>query len=255
MAIDGKSQSSRAQRRARGIRYLGPSTCPATPGLVGNLSARPHAVLSITIPVKNLTKTSTHEHAIGSLARTRSAPETNALPRPFARAMDRQLAQTLRRGHPPPLAAASPPPTPQDSLSTPKQLPRDNCDRRRPQEEDNSRLKKMSSDLAGKAVSPFLKEHIPGLYAPVGKAAIDDVSAVKDPNTRYCYRHRPDSKCRRAADETKMGFIQRASLARHAAQPPANLPPRNSTASPSPTRKPSPTSGRCSRPPPPSTAS
>jgi F-box/WD-40 domain protein MET30 len=81
---------------------------------------------------------------------------------------------------------------------------RDNCDRRRPQEEDNSRLvKKMPSSLVGKTVSPFLKEHIPGLYAPIGK------KEGGDPNTRYCYRHRPDSKCRRAADESKMGTIQR----------------------------------------------
>ncbi|PFH63220.1 hypothetical protein XA68_16659 [Ophiocordyceps unilateralis] len=92
---------------------------------------------------------------------------------------------------------------------------RDSCDRRRGQDEDKTRLVKMSSHLVGKAVSPFLKEHIPGIYAPISKAALEDAAAdvpvdrAKDPNTRYCYRHRPDSKCRRAADETKMGFIQR----------------------------------------------
>ncbi|PHH86782.1 hypothetical protein CDD83_9762 [Cordyceps sp. RAO-2017] len=120
-------------------------------------------------------------------------------------------------------AFSSPPAAPSQQPS------RDNCDRRRPHGEDNTRLMKMSTDLVGKAVSPFLKEHIPGLYAPVGKGAIeaaDDAASAaaaaaatdadaepparnKDPNTRYCYRHRPDSKCRRAADETKMGFIQR----------------------------------------------
>ena len=81
----------------------------------------------------------------------------------------------------------------------------------------------MPSELLTKTVSPFLKEHIPGLYAPLGKGhkdepaptrrAPDTASAAsaaggKDTNTRYCYRHRPDSKCRRAADETKMGTIQ-----------------------------------------------
>jgi F-box/WD-40 domain protein MET30 len=99
---------------------------------------------------------------------------------------------------------------------------RDNCDRRRPQDEDGSRLVRMPSGLAGKTVSPFLKEHIPGLYAPIGKGRSDStstsstsnaLSAVpapkRDPNSRYCYRHRPDSKCRRAADESKMGAIQR----------------------------------------------
>ncbi|KAG6006717.1 hypothetical protein E4U54_000130 [Claviceps lovelessii] len=96
-----------------------------------------------------------------------------------------------------------------------QQPSRDNCDRRRPQEEDNTRLKKMASELMVKTVSPFLKEHIPGLYAPIGKDNIraDSTSPAtwvrtKDSNTKFCYRHRPDSKCRRAADESKMGFIQ-----------------------------------------------
>ncbi|KAK2680078.1 G-protein beta WD-40 repeat [Fusarium oxysporum f. sp. vasinfectum] len=76
----------------------------------------------------------------------------------------------------------------------------------------------MPSELVGKTVSPFLKEHIPGLYAPFGKAKTamplspspNNTTAIRkrDPNSKFCYRHRPDSKCRRAADETKMGFIQ-----------------------------------------------
>ncbi|KYK56492.1 sulfur controller-2 [Drechmeria coniospora] len=88
---------------------------------------------------------------------------------------------------------------------------RDNCERRRP-DEDIIRRKKMPTELVTKTVSPFLKEHIPGIYAPVGKGHRDgagtDQVRKTDPNTRYCYRHRPDSKCRRAADESKMGFIQ-----------------------------------------------
>ncbi|KAI5465379.1 WD domain-containing protein [Mariannaea sp. PMI_226] len=74
----------------------------------------------------------------------------------------------------------------------------------------------MPSELVGKTVSPFLKEHIPGLYAPIGKGnhhtgPVSNSSTTirkRDPNSKYCYRHRPDSKCRRAADESKMGFIQ-----------------------------------------------
>ncbi|KPM43657.1 putative E3 ubiquitin ligase complex SCF subunit scon-2 [Neonectria ditissima] len=96
---------------------------------------------------------------------------------------------------------------------------KDNCDRIRSDEEINPRLVKMSSVLVGKTVSPFLKEHIPGLYAPIGKGrqlvgipsnASSSAPTVRkrDPNSKFCYRHRPDSKCRRAADETKMGFIQ-----------------------------------------------
>jgi F-box/WD-40 domain protein MET30 len=78
----------------------------------------------------------------------------------------------------------------------------------------------MPFDLVGKTLSPFLKEHIPGQYAPVGKnlkkedktGTSNALANIKDPNTKYCYRHRPDSKCRRAADETKMGTIQRVCL-------------------------------------------
>ncbi|KAM0199102.1 hypothetical protein ACHAPA_003703 [Fusarium lateritium] len=95
---------------------------------------------------------------------------------------------------------------------------KNNCDRHRSDQEINPRLVKMPSELVGKTVSPFLKEHIPGLYAPFGKAKAamslspnsNDTTAIRkrDPNSKFCYRHRPDSKCRRAADESKMGFIQ-----------------------------------------------
>ncbi|KAK6953119.1 hypothetical protein Daesc_005419 [Daldinia eschscholtzii] len=98
------------------------------------------------------------------------------------------------------------------SIPTEQSKPsRDNCDRRRPEDaEDNSRLPNMSQQLMGQSVTPFLREHIPGLYAPIGKPDLPSMAAIKtkDPNSKYCYRHRPDSKCRRAADETKMGLIQ-----------------------------------------------
>ncbi|KAL1893005.1 hypothetical protein Sste5346_006685 [Sporothrix stenoceras] len=83
-------------------------------------------------------------------------------------------------------------------------------DHRRPDEEDGSRRLKMSSTLMSKTVTPFLKDHIPGLYSPMTKrGTIKDMEGRnKDPNSRYCYRHRPDSKCRRAADESKMVKIQ-----------------------------------------------
>lgn len=83
------------------------------------------------------------------------------------------------------------------------------------EDRDRSRLAKMPTDLVGQSVSPFLKEHIP---STVGKQTQDghttfDLSLEgprpKPSNTRFCYRHSPDSKCRRAADETKMGMIQK----------------------------------------------
>lgn len=67
----------------------------------------------------------------------------------------------------------------------------------------------MSSSLISKTVTPFLREHIPHQYAPISKADNEESSKTKDPNSKFCYRHMPDSKCRRAADETKMVTIQR----------------------------------------------
>ncbi|KAI0526399.1 quinon protein alcohol dehydrogenase-like superfamily [Xylaria bambusicola] len=87
---------------------------------------------------------------------------------------------------------------------------RENCDRRRPGE-DASRLPNISQQSMSQSLTPFLREHIPTLYAPIGKPDLPSMANLKnkDPNSKYCYRHRPDSKCRRAADETKMGLIQR----------------------------------------------
>ena len=88
-----------------------------------------------------------------------------------------------------------------------------NCDRLRPEEEERQRprdsMTNMSASLIGKTVAPFLKEHIPSLYAPVGKSRNEESARETEPNTKYCYRHRPDSKCRRSADEAKMVNIQR----------------------------------------------
>lgn len=61
--------------------------------------------------------------------------------------------------------------------------------------------------FAGQTVAPFLARHIPEQYAPMGIAPQLSTSR-KDPNTKYCYRHRPDSKCRRTADEPTMENLQ-----------------------------------------------
>lgn len=65
-----------------------------------------------------------------------------------------------------------------------------------------------TSKLAGQTVAPFLAKHIPEQYAPPGHPQSSSISR-KDPNTKYCYRHRPDSKCRRTADEPTMENLQR----------------------------------------------
>lgn len=116
------------------------------------------------------------------------------------------------------MAMTSPPLTPLVDNGRIQQPSRtDECERQRVHEDDGRRLAKMPSHLMCKTVSPFLKEYIPGLYAPIGKGKLEESSGaahtpqIKDPNSKLCYRHRPDSRCRRAADETKMGFIQRVS--------------------------------------------
>jgi len=88
-----------------------------------------------------------------------------------------------------------------------------NCDRRRPEDQsDGTRLANMNvpSNLVGQAVTPYLKEHVPNLYSPVSKieASHTRTSFTKNFNSKYCYRHRPDSKCRKSADEDKMAMIQ-----------------------------------------------
>ena len=64
-----------------------------------------------------------------------------------------------------------------------------------------------SSKQAGETVAPFLAKHIPDRHAPGGRDA-SGKTKVKDPNTKYCYRHRPDLKCRRQANEPSMDQLQ-----------------------------------------------
>jgi hypothetical protein len=68
-----------------------------------------------------------------------------------------------------------------------------------------------TSRVTGQTVAPFLAKHIPEQYAPLGvpQPNTQTDTSKKDPNTKYCYRHRPDSKCRRTADEPTMEHLQR----------------------------------------------
>lgn len=68
-----------------------------------------------------------------------------------------------------------------------------------------------TSKLAGQTVSPFLLKHIPDQYAPMGATDSSGSPKSKDPNTKYCYRHRPDLKCRRQANEPSMEQLQHVS--------------------------------------------
>ena len=61
---------------------------------------------------------------------------------------------------------------------------------------------------AGMSVAPFLARHIPEQYNPLGKEDPAKTSTRKNPNSKFCYRHRPDLKCRRQADDTSMEQLQ-----------------------------------------------
>ncbi len=65
-----------------------------------------------------------------------------------------------------------------------------------------------TSKMAGQTVTPFLLKHIPDQYAPMGGLDSTGSPRAKDSNTKYCYRHRPDLKCRRQANEPSMGQLQ-----------------------------------------------
>ena len=65
-----------------------------------------------------------------------------------------------------------------------------------------------SSKHAGETVAPFLARHIPSQYAPGGGVQATNDGNQKDPNTKFCYRHRPDLKCRRQANEPSMDQLQ-----------------------------------------------
>jgi hypothetical protein len=105
--------------------------------------------------------------------------------------------------------------------------------------------------FAGQTVAPFLARHIPEQYAPLGVIQKPPTSR-KDPNTKYCYRHRPDSKCRRTADEPTMENLQRVRdfvAAGSLSRPVLTSELRTSRPCHRLTSKASPTSGRSSPPP------
>lgn len=69
-----------------------------------------------------------------------------------------------------------------------------------------------SAKVADENITPFLVRHIPDQYAPLGPSPNAKIETPNPANSRYCYRHRPDLKCRRQADEPSMDQLQRVSL-------------------------------------------
>ena len=69
-----------------------------------------------------------------------------------------------------------------------------------------------SSKHAGQTVAPFLAKHIPMQHhvhgGPTSGASSNPADEAQPGNTKFCYRHRPDLKCRRQANEPSMEELQ-----------------------------------------------
>lgn len=108
-----------------------------------------------------------------------------------------------------PESALSDPQIPPDTTDPPSRLK--DLDRK-PKTTENGNIKiSATSKLAGQIVAPFLAKHIPDQYAPLGGMDSSGSPEAKDSNTKYCYRHRPDLKCRRQANEPSMDQLQHVS--------------------------------------------
>lgn len=94
-----------------------------------------------------------------------------------------------------------------DAIEAGEPPTQDNCDANHNNEFDPIITISSTSKVAGQTVAPFLAKHIPDQYTLLPKTQ-PAATSQKDPNTKYCYRHRPDSKCRRTADEPTMENLQ-----------------------------------------------
>lgn len=74
--------------------------------------------------------------------------------------------------------------------------------------EDPDEAAASKSKKIEKMITPYLAQHIPHQYNPLGSNT-DGPDAPPEPaNTKFCYRHRPDLLCRRQADEPSMEQLQ-----------------------------------------------
>ncbi len=81
------------------------------------------------------------------------------------------------------------------------------------EQKDAKLFSQSTTRQAEKMVAPFLAQHIPQQYNPLGSNPPSQ-NAPEKPNTKYCYRHRPDIKCRRQANEPSMEQLQNVSYTR-----------------------------------------
>lgn len=81
------------------------------------------------------------------------------------------------------------------------------------QGEDHSISISSGSRQAEQTIAPFLTRHIPVQYNPVGggsraSMSVDEQELQPVTSSKFCYRHRPDLKCRRQANEPSMEQLQ-----------------------------------------------
>jgi len=102
------------------------------------------------------------------------------------------------------MATTTPEIIPSSPLDTGNPPSHENCDGRHAEEDNPTISISSTSKIAGQTVAPFLSKHIPDQYAPLGQQQ----QLVKS-SSKFCYRHRPDLKCRRTANEPSMDNLQR----------------------------------------------
>jgi F-box/WD-40 domain protein MET30 len=80
--------------------------------------------------------------------------------------------------------------------------------------DDQSISLSSTSKQAEQTVAPFLTKHIPMQYNPVGgpsrsaQPQNDQETQPETNSSKFCYKHRPDLKCRRQANEPSMDQLQ-----------------------------------------------
>ena len=88
----------------------------------------------------------------------------------------------------------------------------DSKDKEDPKDQEESITISATSKQATQTVAPFLAKHIPEQYKPMSGMDPAGDGRSKGNNTKYCYRHRPDLKCRRQANEPSMDQLQHVSV-------------------------------------------
>ena len=113
---------------------------------------------------------------------------------------------------PPTIAFTTPPPTPRSPEPQPEEPIPDSGTMQAADGQQQpaiahttaSALPLTTTESVGKDVAPFLTKHIPERYT-----AAPPQDDSQPGSTNYCYRHRPDVKCRRQADEITMDSLQK----------------------------------------------